>query len=29
VGIPETALSFITDPLRAEFEDVVQSLWEL
>ncbi len=29
VGIPESALSFISDPLRAEFEDVVQSLWEL
>jgi HD-like signal output (HDOD) protein len=29
VGIPESALSYISDPLRAEFEDVVQSLWEL
>jgi HD-like signal output (HDOD) protein len=29
VGIPESALTFITDPLKAEFEDVVQSLWEL
>jgi HD-like signal output (HDOD) protein len=29
VGIPESALTFITDPLKVEFEDVVQSLWEL
>jgi HD-like signal output (HDOD) protein len=28
-GIPESALSSISDPLRAEFEDVMQSLWEL
>lgn len=28
-GIPESALSSLSDPLRAEFEDVVQSLWEL
>jgi HD-like signal output (HDOD) protein len=28
-GIPESALSAISEPLRAEFEDVVQSLWEL
>ena len=28
VGIPESALSFVSDLLRAEFEDVVQSLWE-
>lgn len=29
VGIPESALSCISDPLRAEFEDVVRALWEL
>jgi hypothetical protein len=29
VGIPESALSSISDPLRAEFEDILQSLWEL
>ena len=28
-GIPESALSAISEPLTAEFEDVVQSLWEL
>ena len=27
-GIPEDALSAISEPLKAEFEDVVRSLWE-